>query len=92
MTKGIGPITLPESLAAKDIREAVAVGLFHLSIGYKPSEIPKEKQTSARLVLSENAQQYLNQIIHEYKSQREAIIHALAWVKEQPIHIRQTRL
>ncbi|MBL4761140.1 MAG: hypothetical protein JKY93_00400 [Gammaproteobacteria bacterium] len=84
------PVSIPRSL--KDYRLSVGVGLFYLSIGKRPLNIPVDKTTTARIKLDENALDRLNGLLPHFKSKREVIICALAWIAEQQEHVQQLKI
>ena len=75
-------------------KDAIGVGLFYLSIGHRPTEIPDGPRKKVRLSLSEDALSYLEKLkgSDDFSSEREILESALAWVSEQPSYVQLARL
>jgi hypothetical protein len=87
-------IRLPPELAAKELRDAIAIALFSIIVGCKPQKVPElTSLINSRLTLSPHAQESLDVLIPElYPNRNEAVIAALAWLAEQPKHVLNVRI
>lgn len=82
-----GVMKIPAEL--KPYRAALGAGLFHLALGASPPEnVPSGDCKSTRIKVEGAAFGYLESLAPRFGSNRQAVIHALAWVADQPAHRR----
>jgi hypothetical protein len=88
-------VRLPATLRSKELRAGIAIALFYLSIGEKPTHIPdeNEKWTNTKIRLSSEAKRFFDELLarSEFASKNQIILYALAWLHERP-HLQRCRL
>ncbi|MHB1185073.1 MAG: hypothetical protein ACYC4A_10295 [Desulfobulbia bacterium] len=81
-------VRLPATLQRKELRASLAIALFYLSIGKKPTHIPdeNEKRTNTKIRLSSEAKRFFDELLarSEFTSKNQIILHALAFLHERP--------
>lgn len=86
---------IPETIKDKGLRDGVNIALHYLVLGYRPACVCAEgKVSTQRVVLSEVGERCLAQLTDngEWEGERDVIIAALSWLKEQPAHVRAVRV
>lgn len=88
-------VRLPATLQRKELRAGIAIALFYLSLGKKPTHIPdeNEKWTNTKIRLSSEAKRFFDELLarSEFASKNQIILYALAWLHERP-HLQRCRL
>lgn len=88
-------VRLPATLQKKELRAGIAIALFYLTIGNKPTHIPdeNEKRTNTKVRLSSEAKRFFDELLAqpEFVSKNQIILHALAFLHERP-HLQGCRL
>jgi hypothetical protein len=85
-------VKVPRSLAGKDIRGAIALGLFYVASGRRPAFVPNDETVAQRIKLNATAEKHLPHAAKSFGGEREAIVAALAWVNEQPHYLRSASI
>ncbi len=82
------PVRIPKSLAGKDLRNSVGLGLVYVARGKPVPPVPEGETTTYRIKLDATAQAYLPVASRICGGEREAITAALAWLDAQPAWLR----
>lgn len=92
-------VKLPPSLRCPTLRNGVGIALHYLACGYNPKKIPeiqdKKNWISTRVKLTgRRAKIYYAQLAgrHDFPAKSDPILFALAWVAEQPPHVRNSQI
>jgi len=88
---------IPQPLKAKELREAINVGLHYLCLGYRPKEeIEEGSRVNQRIPINEkgweNLEWLLKEKAGEWETPADVVTAALQWLKEQPKHVLSTRI
>lgn len=88
-------LKIPQQLKAKELRDAINVGLHYLYLGHRPkSEISEGGRVNQRIPVSERGWSYLEQLLKagEWDTPADVVTAALQWLSEQPLYVLSTKL
>jgi hypothetical protein len=91
-------VKLPPSLRCPTLRNGVGIGLHYLAIGENPKKIPeildRKEWVTARVPLTPAAKILYAQLLGrpEFPAKSDPLLLALAWVAEQPPHVRNIQI
>ncbi len=92
-------VKLPPSLRCPTLLNGVGIALHYLACGENPEKIPgiqdKKNWVSTRVKLTgRRAKIYYAQLAgrHDFPAKADPILFALAWVAEQPPHVRNIQI
>lgn len=85
-------IAIPKQLAKKEIIEAIGIGLHYILIGERPESIPDGGNIKKRIYLNESEENIFNLAKRDFRTKKETIITALAWLSEKPAHVMKTKI
>lgn len=94
----IAQVRLPQPLQCKDLHACIGIALFSLARGDQPTRIPGEDGgwADTSVPLSPRAKQYFDKISNNpaygFSNNDEIILHALAWLHDQPEPIRSCKI
>lgn len=91
-------VWLPRQLCCPKLRLGVGIGLHYLAIGENPKKVPgiqdKEGWGNVRVRLTPTAKKLYAQLVGrpEFPGKSDPLLLALAWVAEQPPHVRNIQV
>lgn len=88
-------VRVPKQYDAKKYRDAIAMGLFDLSVGIRPApeEVAKEDTKTVRILLSEKGQQMWEELLPVFDNNKARLAReALCLVSKEPDHYLQCRI
>ena len=85
-------ILIPKKLAKKEIMAGIGIGLHYISIGERPENIPDGGNIKKRIYLNESEENIFNLAKRDFRTKKETIVTALAWLNEKPKHILKAKI